>query len=84
MNIYRFSNTEQEKGIENYKLFPVTVKIELENLKAAVCCNCISVFLFIKIILILNIFLPIRVNVNCSSIFFTCELFLAKKFQRGN
>ena len=37
-------------------LFPVKAKTELEDLKAAVCCNCVSVSLFIEIILIVSFF----------------------------
>ena len=38
-------NLENQKGV-----FPVKAKIELENLKAAVCCYGVSVFLFTEII----------------------------------
>ena len=45
------------QNLENWKsLFPVTVKLEPENIKAAVCYNCVSVFLFIKIIWIVSFF----------------------------
>ena len=77
------------QNLENWKsVFPLTVKIELENIKAAVCCNCVFVFLFIKIILIVFFFQfetsyekAVGVNVNYSKIFLRVTYCRKKSFK---
>ena len=54
-------------------LFPVKAKTELDDLKAPVCCNCVSVSLFIEIILIVSFF-PFETSSQ------KAELFSEKKF----
>ena len=57
-------------------------QIELENIKAAVCCYCVSMSLFITIILIAfsSDLKLIRVNVNCFRIFSHVSYFREKSF----